>query len=165
MGGVPAILDGVRRGAGPALLALLLGLGSAAPVAAGPYENGEAAFTRGSYAAALRWWRQAAAESDPEAEVGLGTLYALGLGVPHDDAEAARWFRQAAERGLPLAQVRLADLYRDGQGVPKSPADAIVWLRKAAAQGSAAGPFNAAARMAVASFSTVRPLRAARARS
>src|SRR5262249_59764899 len=118
MGDVPAILDGVRRCAGAALLALLLGLGVAAPAAAGPYEIGEAAFARGSYAAALRWWRQAAAENDPQAEAGLGTLYAFGLGVPHDDVEAARWFREAAQRGLPLAQVRLAGLYRDRQGGP-----------------------------------------------
>ena len=42
--------------------------------------------------------RQAAERGYAEAQLYLGSMYANGLGVPQDDAEAVRWFRLAAER-------------------------------------------------------------------
>jgi len=51
------------------------------------------------------------------AQYSLGVMYANGLGVPEDDAEAARWFRLAAEQGNALAQYNLGFIYDSGRGV------------------------------------------------
>lgn len=41
--------------------------------------------------------RRAAEKGDAEAQTYLGTLYANGLMVPQDHAEAVQWYRLAAE--------------------------------------------------------------------
>jgi uncharacterized protein len=33
------------------------------------------------------------------AQYNLGVMYAIGQGVPEDDAEAVKWYRKAAEQG------------------------------------------------------------------
>ena len=43
--------------------------------------------------------RHAAEQGDAAAQHTLGIMYANGLGVPQDDAEAVRWYRLAAEQG------------------------------------------------------------------
>jgi hypothetical protein len=62
------------------LVALVLCL--AAPVAAGPFENGVAAAERGDYATAL--WHLLADQGAAEAQTNLGKMYKLGKGVPQD---------------------------------------------------------------------------------
>ena len=62
-------------------------------------------------------------------------MYALGEGVPQDDAEATRWFRLAAEQGVAGAQGQLGFMYALGEGVPQDRAEAVRWYRLAADQG------------------------------
>ncbi len=49
---------------------------------------------------ALNTLRQAAHGGDPVGQNELGLLYAAGLGVSKDDAEAVKWFRKAAVRDI-----------------------------------------------------------------
>ncbi|MBU1362633.1 MAG: sel1 repeat family protein [Gammaproteobacteria bacterium] len=44
------------------------------------------------YAAALRWYRQAADQGDKVAQFQIGLMYQNGQGVAADEAEAHRWF-------------------------------------------------------------------------
>ena len=66
-----------------------------------------AAYERGDYATAIRGFRVHAEQGHVEAQVSLGAMYAIGLGVPEDDAEAAKWYRKAAKQGHAEAQSRL----------------------------------------------------------
>ena len=47
-------------------------------------------------------------------------MYADGLNVLQDDAEAVRWFRLAAGQGEAEAQYNLGLMYDNGRGVPKT---------------------------------------------
>ncbi len=57
---------------------------------AGPFEDGQAAYSRGDYATAMRMWRPLAEQGHVAAQHNLGFLYGTGRGVPQDDAEAWR---------------------------------------------------------------------------
>ena len=127
----------MKRSIKSLLAALVVFLSLAAPVLAGPYEDGLAAYERGDYATALRLWLPLAERGRPEMQTFVGSIYAVGKGVPQDLAEAAKWFRKAAGQGLAEAQYNLGILYEAGQGVPQDIAAAAKWYRKAAEQGDA----------------------------
>jgi len=61
-----------------------------------------------------------------------GGLFAQGLGVEKDEAEAAKWARKSADQGLGAGQFGLGTMYAHGRGVPKSEREAATWYRKAA---------------------------------
>jgi len=69
-------------------------------------------------------------------------MYALGEGVPKDDAEAARLYRLAAEQGEAGAQFILGRMYSNGDGVPEDDVEAVRWWRLAAEQGHASAQTN-----------------------
>ena len=69
----------------------------------------------GNHESAYRWARQAAPESAEAANL-LGEMYAKGLGVAQDKAEAANWFRTAAGLGHAGAQNTLDNLASDSAG-------------------------------------------------
>jgi len=48
---------------------------------------------------AMKWFRQAAANGNAQAEYNVGFMYANGRGVRRSDEEAIRWFRMAARHG------------------------------------------------------------------
>ena len=68
-----------------------------------------------------------AEQGDAHAQIALGMIYALGLGVPQDEREAVRWFRRAAEQGHAIAQDALGDRYANGRGVPQDYEEAVRW--------------------------------------
>ena len=78
---------------------IILALSFAAPVTAGPVDDGEAAYQRGNYASALRLWRPAAERGNARAQFNLGIMYNNGNGVPKDYATAHKWFSRAAAQG------------------------------------------------------------------
>src|SRR5450759_4601026 len=89
-----------------ALAAIILMLSFAAPVAAGPgedgvdaYNDGVAAYNRGDYATALRLFRPLADQGVAIAQNNLGVLYEKGQGLPQNYAEGAKWYRLAADQG------------------------------------------------------------------
>jgi TPR repeat protein len=124
-----------------ALTALILAGGITGSAAAGPYEDGTAAFERDDYATAMRDWRPLANKGFAGAQFGLGVMYANGKGVPSDYGAALSWFRKAADKGYPAAQFELGRLYVNGYGVAKDYAVALSWFRKAADQSYADGQF------------------------
>ena len=64
------------------LFAIVLSLGLAVPAAAGPLEDGFAAYQRGDFATTLRLMRPLAEDGNASAQALLGLIYALGQGVP-----------------------------------------------------------------------------------
>ncbi len=102
---------------------------------AGPWEDGWAAFKRGDYATAMKLWRPLAEQGDANAQFYLGFMYAMGKGVPQDDAEAVKWSRLAAEQGVADAQFLLGVMYANGQGTSQDYVEAMKWFQLAAAQG------------------------------
>jgi TPR repeat protein len=82
-----------------AIAGVVVALGLAAPVAAGPLEDGLAAYSRGDYATAMQLWRPLADRGDADAQFDLGVLYQNGQGVPQDYAAALNWYRKAADQG------------------------------------------------------------------
>lgn len=107
------------------------------PADAGPYEDGNAAYSRKDYATALKIWKPLAEQGHANAQFDLGVIYDNGDGVPQDYAEAVKWYRMAAEQGYATAQFNLGVLYAKGEGVPQDNAEAVKWYRMAAERGYA----------------------------
>ena len=87
-----------------------------------------------NYEEAVKWYKKAADQNYPQAQVNLGDMYDDGKGVEQDHAEAVKWYRNAAEQGVAKAQYCLGNKYRDGEGVEQDYEEAIKWFRKAAEQ-------------------------------
>jgi TPR repeat protein len=98
----------------------------------------------------LNWWRSAADRGEPLGQYNLALMYAQGVGVMKDEAEAAKWMRKAADQGLPAAEFGLGAMYQEGHGVPRSEAESIKWYRKATAQGEVRAMNNLAFLLATA---------------
>ena len=81
--------------------------------------------------------RQLAEQGDAGAQFNLGAMYAKGLGVARDYAEAIRWYRRAAKQGEARANFNLGVMYWNGRGVPQDQAAAIRWCTRSAEQGLA----------------------------
>lgn len=91
------------------------------------------------YAAAGRYYEQAARNGSAQAAYALAALYRDALLVDKNEDEATRdrektffWMREAAVGGWPQAQYELAVFYYSGKGTERNPAEAIQWLEKAA---------------------------------
>ena len=78
---------------------IILVLGFATPMAAGPLEDADAAVKRRDYATALRLIRPLAEQGDANAQYILGVFYDNGLGVPQDKIRAYMWFNLSAAQG------------------------------------------------------------------
>lgn len=94
-----------------------------------------AAFQRGDYATAARLVRVDAMKGDANAQKNLGYLYAEGLGVPRDPAQALAWYQKAADQGNADAYNNLGTMYGDGVGVKKDLVRAYVLFTQAWAKG------------------------------
>jgi TPR repeat protein len=117
-------------------LATILVLSTAAPAAAGSFEDGLNAASRGDYATAIRLWRPLADQGDSIAQTLLGDIYEGVAGaVPQDYAAAASWYRKAADQGNPIGQHSLGNMYVNGHGVPQDYVLGHMWFNLAAATG------------------------------
>ncbi|MDX8379932.1 MAG: SPOR domain-containing protein [Gallionella sp.] len=96
------------------------------------------------YAEAMKWFRLAASQGQPQSQFNLGMMYAYGLGVAKDHTKASHWYRLAADQGLAISQLNLGVCYATGSGVPQDNKKAIKWLNLAAKQGEAQAQFNLA---------------------
>ena len=108
-----------------------------AAAAAGPLEDGAAAYQRGDYATALQILRPSADQGDATAQNSIGWMYANGKGVPQDYAQALVWYRKAAEQGDVRAQFGLGLVYANGHGVPQDYVRAHMWFNIAAGAAAA----------------------------
>jgi TPR repeat protein len=78
------------------------------------------------------WYRKAADQGNPAAQVYLGYMYTVGMGVPQDKTEAVRWYRRAESAGNAEAEVNLAALYIRGDGIKQDIQEALRLLKSAA---------------------------------
>jgi TPR repeat protein len=125
------------------LLVAFAALGTlGAPAAAGPLEDGDAAYREKAYAKAVELWQPLAEKGNAAAQYSLGTLYAEGKGVEQNDETAFMWFQRAANQGNAPAQYNVGASYAGGAGVAQSDADAVKWFRRAADQGMAFAQLN-----------------------
>ena len=99
-------------------------------------------FAGNSYGQDFDETRLLAEQGNPIAQYNLGIMYANGIGVPENDAEAVKWYRLAAEQGNASAQYNLGIMYDYGRGVPENDAEAVKWFRLAAEQGNANAQSN-----------------------
>lgn len=90
----------------------------------------------------VKWFRRAGQLGDAVAQVCLGRMFELGLGVPRDYHEAVQWFKKAAYQGNSRAQNNMGLMCRSGTGVPKDYHEAVRWFKKAAEQGQASAQVN-----------------------
>jgi hypothetical protein len=82
---------------GSTLLAAVAGLClSASQTAWADFAAGQKAYDKKDYTQALNEWRPLAEQGDDAAQFNLGLMYAHGLGVKQDDAQAVMWFRKVA---------------------------------------------------------------------
>jgi len=126
------------------LIALFLFFLACTAASAADFANGLDALDRGDYGAALKELRPLAEAGNARAQYRLGTMFAMGLGVPQDYRQAANWLNKAATQGNAHAQNELGVLYDVGRGVPADPRQAARWFRKAAERGIGAAQFNLA---------------------
>jgi TPR repeat protein len=119
------------------ILALFLSLALLpATAVAGPFEDGQAAYGRKDYAAALKLWLPLAEHGDATAQNAVGVLYSQGEGVKQDYIQAAKWFRKAAAKGNADAQDSLGWQYTTGHGVTQDTEKGRQLVLQAAAQGN-----------------------------
>jgi uncharacterized protein len=86
---------------------ILLMLSLAAPVAAGPLEDGYTAYTRGDFATAMRLMRPLADQGNITAQTVVGLMYYFNYGG--DYVNAYLWFNLAAAQGNAFAEMFLRD--------------------------------------------------------
>jgi uncharacterized protein len=114
---------------------LVVFLNSSSGTMAGDLENGVAAYNRLDSVTAWRLLQPLAERGDAGAQALVGNMYARGLGVAYDGAQAVRWWRRAAEQGDASAQEELATAYFWGDGVEQDHSEAAKWFLKAAVRG------------------------------
>ena len=125
----------------PLIAALVL---FATGAAAGPLEDGIAAYNRGDPKTALKLWQPLADAGNADAQVNIGVLHANGEGVPQSYAEALTWYRKAADQGDVFALNNLGLMYMRGQGITASDRMAVQLYRQAADRNFAPAQFNLA---------------------
>jgi len=81
-------------------------LAVAAPALA-DVKAGVDAWSRGDYAAAVREWREPAAQGNPDAQFNMAQAYRLGRGVERDSNQAEIFYAKAAAQG----HIKAADNY------------------------------------------------------
>jgi TPR repeat protein len=98
------------------------------------YDLGQEGITQ-NFDEAVKWFRKAANDKDPEAQYWMSYVYLHGTGVDKNLSEAVKWFRLSADVGQPWAQTVLGHLYERGLGVEKDDKKAFDYIKKAAIQG------------------------------
>lgn len=82
---------------------------------------------------AIRWYQQAAATGDAEAEYGLAGMYVSGDGIAQNTEEALRLFTSSASKGFAPAIHVMAAAYEEGElGLRIDYELAREWLEKGA---------------------------------
>lgn len=101
----------------------------------GNIEDAKRAYDTGDFAEARRLYLIEAEKGELTSQLMLGTMSALGEGVPQDYTEAGKWYGLAAEQGDVNAQSVLGVMYINGDGMPQDFKEAAKWFRLAAQQG------------------------------
>lgn len=94
-------------------------------------ELGLAAQDQRNYTEALKWFKRSADQGFAPAQVSMGFLYDLGLGVKPDPIEAARWYTLSAAQDDTDGEYDLGLCYLHGSGVRQDWDEAIKWFTRA----------------------------------
>lgn len=103
-----------------------------------PFEEGNAAYSKGDYQRAAKILTPWAEQGNVSAQTMLGTLFMDGKGVEEDFEQARKWFRMAAEQGNVNAQYNMAIMCYNGDGGEQDDVEAYMWFAVAAKNGSKA---------------------------
>ena len=98
-------------------------------------ERGDLYHKKKDYEEALKWYLLGAELGHARAQVGLGTMFSLGRGVPQDKAESNSWFRLAADQGDARGQWAMGSAHAFAGGLAQDKLEAARWFRLAAEQG------------------------------
>lgn len=98
----------------------------------GGVEEGEKAYKRKDYAAALKEFKK---EDSPRSRYWQGIMYHNGEGVKEDGKEAFRLTLSAAQEGDSQAQNNLGAMYFAGTGTARDPKQAALWWKRGADKG------------------------------
>ncbi len=90
--------------------------------------DAKSAYAAGDYVQAEKLYKPLAKQGNVKAQLSLGMMYDLGLGVPQDYKEAANWYRLAAEKGDKEGQYNLGIMYARELGVPQDYILAHMWM-------------------------------------
>ena len=93
------------------------------------FDRAIAAYKRGDYAEAVKWFRKAAEQGHGSAQYNLGLAYMEGKGVPEDYVRAHMWFNLVAAQD----NRAMAKLLRDSVAKFMTPAQ-IAEAQKLAAE-------------------------------
>lgn len=85
-----------------------------APAVQADFEDGLYASHKGDYVTAFREFRSLAEKGHAKAQLHLGIMYEMGLGVRQDYPEASKWYQQSAIQGEQEAQRRLIEMRKKG---------------------------------------------------
>jgi uncharacterized protein len=108
------------------------------------YENGSND-ARKDLVLAAKWYRQAAASGNTEAQFLLSKLIAKGVpGLPLEASDGLKLLISAAEKGYAPAQNELGIRYQFGTGLVANPDEAAKWFQKASDQNLATAQVNMA---------------------
>lgn len=99
---------------------------------------------QGDHRAAALTLHTLAENGHAPAQLRLGLLYRLGLGVPRNLRLAVYWFEKAARQDNVGGQYWLAESYRRGEGVPISPELAFQGFHRLAERGYAPAQYQVA---------------------
>jgi TPR repeat protein len=91
------------------------------------YEDGLFASHRGDYLTAFREFRSLAEEGHIKAQLQLGIMYEMGLGIKQDYSEASKWYQKAAIQGDKAAQKRLLEMRKKGLNTTFQPSVPDSW--------------------------------------
>lgn len=95
-------------------LVLLIFLFIGVSQALASFEDGLSASKNGDYTRAMREFRSLAEHGHADAQVQLGIMYEMGLGVKKNYSEAAKWYQKAAINGESSAHKRLLEMKKRG---------------------------------------------------
>ena len=113
------------------------------PSSAGAFENGEEAYHRRDYKAAMAVLYPLAEKGHREAQFDCAEMYRMGLGVPQNFLMAQALYLSAAYRGYSWAQNNLGSMYEHGLGVLQDYEIAYMWFSIATMSAGADGDSDA----------------------
>ena len=87
---------------------------------------------RGNYKKSFEIFKSVAEKGGPEAQVRLGYMYDIGIGVTQDNTQAMNLYRKAAEQGDHKAQNNLGKMYAQGREITQDFVQAYIWFDLAA---------------------------------
>jgi len=110
------------------------------------FDNAVASYNQGNYVQALNGFYVLAKEGDADAQYNVGLIYAKGLGVKADKAQAMEWYEKAAKSGNGEAAFNLGLIYSNmGEETPQRYERALRWYQLASEKGVSQADNNLAA--------------------